>query len=104
MVRGAGDLLQALSHATGAPVDGSSEDGAFRLRSFECLGACDIAPMASIDGQYRGPLTPEDASEIAAHVRAERPIEELLPSKHYVGDYGRRVAQSPGHGPPESAP
>ena len=27
------------------------------LREFECLGACDMAPMASIDGRYVGPLT-----------------------------------------------
>ncbi len=26
------------------------------VRSFECLGACDIAPMASVDGEYVGPL------------------------------------------------
>ena len=56
--------------ATGAPVDGSSPDGEFHLRSFECLGACDIAPMASIEGHYRGPLTPEDARTIAEHLRA----------------------------------
>ena len=43
------------SEATGAPVGGSSPDGEFHLRSFECLGACDIAPMASIEGHYRGP-------------------------------------------------
>ena len=26
------------------------------VRAFECLGACDIAPMASVDGVYVGPL------------------------------------------------
>ncbi|MEJ7715594.1 MAG: NAD(P)H-dependent oxidoreductase subunit E [Thermoleophilaceae bacterium] len=29
------------------------------LREFECLGACDMAPMASIDGRYVGPLDAE---------------------------------------------
>ena len=28
----------------------------FNVRAFECLGACDIAPMASVDGEYVGPL------------------------------------------------
>ena len=28
------------------------------MRSFECLGACDIAPMASVNGEYVGPLEP----------------------------------------------
>ncbi len=34
------------------------------VREFECLGACDLAPMASIDGRYVGPLTTDDAGEL----------------------------------------
>ena len=34
------------------------------LREFECLGACDMAPMASIDGRYVGPLSADDAPEL----------------------------------------
>ena len=44
------------AEATGAPPNGTSPDGEFHLRAFECLGACDIAPMASFEGHYRGPL------------------------------------------------
>jgi NADH-quinone oxidoreductase subunit E len=92
-LRGARDLATALSEATGAPVNGSSPDGAFRLRSFECLGACDIAPMASIDGHYRGPLTDADAHTIAEHLRAGKPVREVLPEKSYEGDYARRLTE-----------
>jgi NADH:ubiquinone oxidoreductase subunit E len=42
------------------------------IRSFECLGACDMAPMASIDGRYVGPLEPGDAGEIVESIRAGR--------------------------------
>ena len=42
------------------------------VREFECLGACDMAPMASIDGRYVGPLEPEDANEIVESIRAGR--------------------------------
>jgi NADH-quinone oxidoreductase subunit E len=80
-IRGAGDVLAALSEATGSPVGGSSPDGLFRLRAFECLGACDIAPMASIEGHYRGPLTVEDAGVIADHLRSGEGAAELLPEK-----------------------
>ena len=31
-------------------------DPDINVRAFECLGACDIAPMASVDGVYVGPL------------------------------------------------
>lgn len=42
------------------------------VRESECLGACDMAPMASVDGRYIGPLDPSDAPEIAAAVREGR--------------------------------
>ncbi len=46
--------------------------------SFECLGACDIAPMASVNGEYVGPLTGDDARRIVADLKADRPV---LPDK-----------------------
>ena len=39
------------------------------VREFECLGACDMAPMASIDGRYVGPL--DDGRRRRARGRAE---------------------------------
>jgi len=42
------------------------------LREFECLGACDLAPMASIDGRYVGPLTEDDAHELVAALKEGR--------------------------------
>ena len=36
------------------------------VRQFECLGACEMAPMASIDGRYVGPLDGDDARELVA--------------------------------------
>jgi NADH-quinone oxidoreductase subunit E len=44
------------------------------LREFECLGACDMAPMASIDGRYVGPLSEDDAEEIVAAMRQSRAV------------------------------
>jgi NADH:ubiquinone oxidoreductase subunit E len=42
------------------------------VREFECLGACDMAPMASVDGRYIGPLDPSDAPEIVAAIKEGR--------------------------------
>ena len=50
-----------------------------QVRPFECLGACDIAPMASVNGEYVGPLTKADTYEIAAALREGRPV---LPDKN----------------------
>ena len=45
------------------------------IREFECLGACDMAPMASVNGRYIGPLTTEDAPAIVEAIRnGEKPL------------------------------
>jgi NADH-quinone oxidoreductase subunit E len=80
-MRGAQGVLEALSQATGAPVGGSSDDGVFHLRAFECLGACDLAPMESIEGHYRGPLTPADAGAIVDQLRGGAAPADVLPEK-----------------------
>ena len=46
------------------------------VRHFECLGACDIAPMASVDGEYVGPLELADAQKIVEDLKAGRPVLE----------------------------
>jgi NADH-quinone oxidoreductase subunit E len=44
------------------------------VRSFECLGACDIGPMASVDGEYVGPLEIDDAGRIVDDIEAGREV------------------------------
>ena len=44
------------------------------IREFECLGACDMAPMASVDGRYVGPLEEGDAPELIAALRESRTV------------------------------
>jgi NADH-quinone oxidoreductase subunit E len=44
------------------------------VRSFECLGACDIGPMASVNGEYVGPLELADAERIVEDLNAGRPV------------------------------
>ena len=38
------------------------------------MGACDIGPMASVDGVYVGPLELDDVAAIANDVRDGRPV------------------------------
>jgi len=74
-LRGADELYEALvAAAAGEPDVG--------VRSFECLGACDIAPMASVDGEYIGPLTVDDAPAIVQDIRAGRPVLEAKQLRH----------------------
>jgi NADH:ubiquinone oxidoreductase subunit E len=68
-LRGADKLYEAM-------VDAAGDDPRLNVRSFECLGACDIAPMASVDGEYVGPLEIDDCARIVDDVRAGRPVLE----------------------------
>ena len=67
---GADELLEAVCDAAGADPEmarhegATSGDGEFFVSTFECMGACDIAPMASIGERYVGPLELEDATKI----------------------------------------
>jgi len=83
-LRGADELYAAMRDAAG-------EDPAFNVRPFECLGACDIAPMASVDGVYVGPLQTEDVPRLLDDVRAGGPV---LAEKQLT----RRPCADPGTG------
>jgi NADH-quinone oxidoreductase subunit E len=67
----------------------SSADGELFVSSFECLGACDIAPMASIDERYYGPFSPEDAAPVVEQLRSGA---DPMPGKAIAG---RPVAGGP---------
>jgi len=59
-----------------AMLDAAEGDPDVDVRSFECLGACDIAPMASVNGEYVGPLDLDDAARIVEDLRAGRAVLE----------------------------
>jgi NADH-quinone oxidoreductase subunit E len=70
-MRGGDELLDAFKAAAT-----SEED--FFVTGFECLGACDIAPMASIDQRYFGPLEAAEAGRAIEQLKAG---EDVLPGK-----------------------
>jgi NADH-quinone oxidoreductase subunit E len=70
-MRGGDRVYEALLAATGTDPD-------FNVRAFECLGACDIAPMASVNSVYVGPLSLEDCPVLIDQLRNDQ---EPLPGK-----------------------
>jgi NADH-quinone oxidoreductase subunit E len=81
---GADDLYEAIVAATG-------EDPNINVRAFECLGACDIAPMVSVDGVYVGPLAVSDVPALLDDISAGR---SPLPEKQLL----RRPSADPNAG------
>jgi len=71
-MRGGDELLDAFKAAAG------EDDERYFVTGFECLGACDIAPMASIDERYFGPLEAAEAQTAIDQLRAG---EAVLPEK-----------------------
>jgi NADH-quinone oxidoreductase subunit E len=78
---GADELYEAMR-------DAAASDADVNVRAFECLGACDIAPMASVDGVYVGPLSLADVPQLLEDVRAGR---QVLPEKQLA----RRLVADP---------
>jgi len=72
-LRNARRVYQALAREAEAQ---SADD--LDLREFECLGACDMAPMASVDGRFVGPLSTDDAPDLIRQVKAG---ETVLPGR-----------------------
>jgi NADH-quinone oxidoreductase subunit E len=68
-LRGADEFFAAMLAA-------AKDSDEVNVRSFECLGACDIAPMASVDGEYVGPLNDEDAEQILQDLAAGHSVLE----------------------------
>jgi NADH:ubiquinone oxidoreductase subunit E len=63
---GADELLERLQEEVG-------DDPEFNVRSFECLGACDIAPMASVNDVYVGPIALDDVPTLIEQIRNGTP-------------------------------
>jgi NADH:ubiquinone oxidoreductase subunit E len=75
-MRGADELLDAFCEAAGADRHSAGHGGVLNdagdvfVSGFECLGACDIAPMASVDERYLGPLETGDAATVIEQLRS----------------------------------
>jgi NADH:ubiquinone oxidoreductase subunit E len=88
-MRGGDELLDAFRAAAAGSDD-------FHVTGFECLGACDIAPMASIDERYFGPLDGADAVLAIEQLLAGADVlpEKALEKRPLAGD----TAQAGGDG------
>lgn len=68
-LRGAGEIVETLGEELGVGPDEVTSDGRCSFTPFECLGACEAAPMMMVDGRYHGPLTPARVREILKELK-----------------------------------
>jgi len=56
-VRGAANILDCISERLKIEAGSTTEDNMFTLETVNCLGACAMAPIVVIDGNYHGQTT-----------------------------------------------
>jgi NADH-quinone oxidoreductase subunit E len=70
-LRGSAQVFEAAHRASGiAHGEDLSEDGVITLHEEECLGACEKAPVVSIDFAYHDDVTPERMGELIRMLQA----------------------------------
>jgi NADH-quinone oxidoreductase subunit E len=63
-VRGGATVLEHFERKLGLRAGETSPDGEVTLERVNCLGACALAPLAVIDGQYHGQMTESKADKV----------------------------------------
>jgi NADH-quinone oxidoreductase subunit E len=63
-------LAQHLNRRLKLRADGSSADGRYTVITVACLGACSIAPVVKLDGEFYGHLTVERLDALLDKVEA----------------------------------
>ena len=63
-VRGAPLIVEELERQLGIKRGDTTEDGKFSLETVNCVGACALGPVMSINGEYHGHLNPSKVKKI----------------------------------------
>jgi NADH-quinone oxidoreductase E subunit len=68
---GAERVVEALSDKLGIELGGTDPSGMFTLMEFECLGACDRAPIVMVNNEYwHEKATPESCARLVDDLKA----------------------------------
>lgn len=70
-LRGADEFVDMATEKLGVPVDGTTEDGLFTIKTVMCLGACDRAPMLQANLKFHENLNEEKFEALLAKLRDE---------------------------------
>ena len=70
-LRGAGALVAELEKELGIQNGETSPDGLFSLETVNCLGACALAPVMTVEDQVHGGVAPTAIREIIEKERAQ---------------------------------
>ena len=63
-VRGGNEVLERFKAALGIDVGGTTEDRQFSLEVGRCFGACGLAPVVAINGEFHAGMTPDKTRQV----------------------------------------
>jgi NADH-quinone oxidoreductase subunit E len=70
-VKGSFNLLKTLKHDLGIDIGQTTRDGLFSMDTVACLGACSIAPVLTINGQFYGRLDKERIKTLLSSLKKQ---------------------------------
>lgn len=79
-LRGADEFVDMACRKLDIPVEGTTDDGLFTIKTVMCLGACDRAPMLQCNLKFEEHLDEEKFDQLLARLRAEAADGTAAPS------------------------
>lgn len=77
-VRQAGIILDRLERDLGVPVGQTTEDGRFSYETVNCLGACALGPLVTVDETFHGDMTVVKLMKILKALEEEPPAKKTM--------------------------
>jgi len=74
-VKGSAALLSRIERELGIGAGETTKDGFFSIEIVSCIGACGLAPVIAVNGNFHARVTPDDVPVILKHYRSIQPEE-----------------------------
>jgi NADH-quinone oxidoreductase subunit E len=69
-VKGSFNLLETLQRELGIEAGATTRDGLFSLETVACIGACSIAPVMTVNGEFYGRLEKKTVEKTIREIKA----------------------------------
>jgi NADH-quinone oxidoreductase subunit E len=70
-VKGSASLLKTAEEVLGIKAGKTTRDGLFSLETVACMGACGLAPVISINGEFYAEVSAEKFKKIIEEIKAK---------------------------------
>lgn len=70
-VKGSAAVLDRLQRELGVESGQTTRDGLFSLEVVACIGACGLAPVISVNGEFHAKLAPDDVTKVLDEYRKQ---------------------------------